>query len=96
MKKEFPRTDYLCEGLRLTILGCFRYSLGRMTYMPSHTVYMIKQHPEIFTKQDWQRFIDEIDDCSNLGMDCDKETWNELKKFAKHQLHYSKDGRSEK
>jgi len=94
-KKEFPKTDYMCEGLRLTILGCFRYSLGRMTYMPSHTCYMITEHPEIFTKQDWQRFIDEIDECPNLGMECDKQTWAGLKKFALHQLSYSKDGLGE-
>ncbi len=68
--------------LRLTILGCFRYSLGRMTYMPSHTVMMIKNNREIFRKEDWKSFIKEIDECSNLGMDCDKIKWNELKTFA--------------
>jgi hypothetical protein len=41
-QKEFEKTKYMSEGLRLTILGCFRYSLGRRTYMPSHTVGEIK------------------------------------------------------
>ncbi len=87
MKKEFPKTKFMSEGLRLTILGCFRYSLGRMTYMPSHTVGVIKQHPDIFTKDDWKRFISEIDECDNLGMRCDAETWEELKDFAREQLN---------
>jgi len=86
MSDEFCKTGMMCDGLRLIILGCFRYSLGRMTYMPSHTVSVIKQHPHIFNKHDWERFIKEIDDCKNLGMSCDIETWNELKRFAKKQL----------
>jgi len=36
------------KDLRLTILGCFRYSLGRRTYMPFHTFTMIKNHSDIF------------------------------------------------
>jgi len=82
-EKEFIKTAYMSEGLRLTILGCFRYSLGRRTYMPSHTVSVIKQHPDIFTAQDWQRFIEEIDECKDLGDKCDVDTWNELKEYAK-------------
>lgn len=75
------------SDLRLTILGCFRYSLGRMTYMPSHTFNMIKNCQEIFNKQDWERFIFEINDCDHLGMECDKRKWNELKKFAEEKLN---------
>lgn len=70
------------SDLRLTILGCFRYSLGRMTYMPSHTVQIIKENKELFNEGDWKSFIKEIEECDNLGMDCDKQTWNELKKFS--------------
>jgi len=74
------------KDLRLTILGCFRYSLGRMTYMPSHTVMIIKNNREIFREHDWKSFIDEIDDCKNLGMDCNKETWEELRSFSEEML----------
>jgi hypothetical protein len=77
------------DDLRLTILGCFRYSLGRRTYMPSHTVNMIKKHSEIFTSQDWQSFIEEIDKCEYLGDDCDIDTWNKLKALANEQLNKS-------
>ena len=72
--------------LRLTILGCFRYSLGRMTYMPSHISGMIKNCKEIFREHDWESIIREINECEHLGMDCDKNTWLELKGFCEKQL----------
>lgn len=74
------------KDLRLTILGCFRYSLGRRTYMPSHTVKMIKNCQEVFESNDWRCFIREINDCHNLGGECDKETWGKLKKFAEDKI----------
>jgi len=77
--------------LRLTILGCFRYSLGRMTYMPSHTLEMIKKFYNIFNEQDWKSFIKEIDECDNLGMSCDKETWLELKELSNTILNVNKE-----
>jgi len=75
------------EDLRLTILGCFRYSLGRMTYMPSHTVMMIKNNKEIFRKQDWESFQKEILEYNDLGMECDRNTWKELVDFSITQNH---------
>jgi hypothetical protein len=86
MEEEFEKTGIVFGELRLTILGCFRYSLGRRTYMPSHTVKVIKEHSHLFNKQDWERFIQEIDECNNLGDECDIATWNELKDFAKKKL----------
>lgn len=87
MNDEFLKTVFLSEHQRLTILGCFRYSLGRRTYMPSHTVGVIKLFQDIFTEQDWQRFIKEIDECEDLGDECDINTWKELKDFAKNKLN---------
>jgi hypothetical protein len=78
------------EDLRLTILGCFRYSLGRMTYMPSHTVMMIKNNKEIFRKQDWESFQKEILEDKDLGMECDRNTWKELVDFSITQTHGEK------
>lgn len=74
------------EDLRLTILGCFRYSLGRITYMPSHTIIIIMNHREIFRRADWRSFIYEIDDAGKLGMDCDKKAWEKFKEFSKGML----------
>ena len=70
------------KDLRLTILGCFRYSLPRTTYMPSHTVKMIKDHQKLFTKPDWERFVREVDDCINFGDAVNKQTWQEFRQFA--------------
>lgn len=74
------------SDLNLTIQACFRYSLGRMTYMPSHAVSMIKNYSKLFNKHDWEQFISEIDQCDNLGMDCDKRTWEGLKDFAQQKI----------
>lgn len=79
------------SDLRLTILGCFRYSLGRMTYMPSHTFQIIKENSHLFRKHDWDSFIKEIDECDNLGMACDKRTWNKLKEFSQDKLNSDKE-----
>jgi len=83
MKGERRMND---DDLSLTIFGCFRYSLGRMTYMPSLVVNVIKENKHIFNQYDWERFIQEIDECKNLGMECDKQTWYELKRFANEML----------
>ena len=57
-----------------------------MTYMPSFTVDTIVVHNHIFNEQDWKSFIKEIEECDRLGMECDKNTWNKLKRFAKTKL----------
>lgn len=54
--------------------------------MPSHTVRTIKENKEIFRPYDWEKFIEEIDDCDRLGADCDKNTWMELKRFSEEML----------
>ena len=84
VKKELIKID--SKDLRLTILGCFRYSLGRKSYMPNHISNIIKEYKDIFERHHWQTIISDIDDCSNLGMDCDKKTWKELKEFAKERI----------
>ncbi len=74
------------KDLRLTILGCFRYSLGRMTYMVQHTCEIIKDNADIFNYQDWKRFINEIEEAPNLGMSFDIRMWSELKEFSRQEL----------
>ena len=94
-KKE-PMSKINDKDLELILNGCFRYSLGRRTYMPSFTVDMIKEHKKVFNQWDWERFIIEINDYKrmygDLGSDCDEQTWNELKNFAELQIsaiHFS-------
>lgn len=82
------------EDLRLCLLGCFRYSLGRMTYMPGFISRLIQSNKEIFDSNDWQRFIDEIEQKENLGMECDRLMWNGFRDFCitqdKHDALYTK------
>jgi len=74
------------KDLRLTIMGCFGYSLGRRTYMPSHTVKMIKNHQKVFNTEDWKRFIKELYDCRDLGSASEKQTWEDLREFAMEKI----------
>jgi len=70
------------RDLRLIALGCFRYSLGRKTYMPQVTTEFIMANKEIFRKHDWKSFIEEIKSCDDLGMDCDATTWLKFSVFC--------------
>jgi len=78
------------EDLRLTLLACFRYSLGRRTYIVGHTTDMIKQYERVFREWDWKLFIKEINqyykDFETLGDKCDEANWNELKMFAEQKI----------
>ncbi len=74
------------SDLRLVIFGCFRYSLGRMTYMPVFICDMIVRYNHIFRQHDWERFIKEIDACENLGGECDKKTWILLREYSENKL----------
>lgn len=70
------------QDLRIMLLSTFRYSLGRMTYMPSFTKDLLFKYQHLFNERDWKRIIDEIEDTKHLGMSCDIHTWNEVKMFA--------------
>jgi len=74
------------KDLRLIVWGAFRYYLGRKNYMPKTITDFIIDNRGIFFKQDWKDFIKEIDECSDLGMDYDKETWNNFKEFCRSML----------
>ena len=41
---------------------------------------------EIFYEHDWRQMVQEIEDCKHLGMDCDKNTWFNLRNFCLEQL----------
>lgn len=81
MKETLSNAD-----LRLTILGCFRYALGRMTYMPEHIVDVIHNNQELFGRTDWRRFVKEIDETDILGIECDRNVWRKLIKLAQEKL----------
>ena len=73
--------------LKLLMIATFRYSLGRRTYMPGFITEFIINNHNIFHKEDWKRFIQEIEDNCNLGDSCDIQTWNNFTDFCKGKLN---------
>ena len=61
----------------------FRYSLGRRSYMPSTIADLIINNYKLFNDNDWNRFIEEIEDEDYLGDSCDIQKWNEFIDFCK-------------
>jgi hypothetical protein len=71
------------NDLRLVALECFRYSLGRKTYIPFVITNFIKKNQSIFNREDWKNFIIEINECDDLGMECNKQIWEDFKSFCR-------------
>lgn len=65
----------------------FRYSLGRMTYAPYTVVSAIKDNINNICSGDIERYIKEIRECENYGMDFDKEHWLNFAKYLEEILH---------
>ena len=72
----------------LVTLNCaVRYALGRMTYMPSLvTGFIMKNCKDILDKKTITIMLNDINDCNNLGQNCDKETWMNFKAFLEDLL----------
>ena len=45
------------DDLRLSLLGLFRYSLGRRSYMPSFVMEILEKHIEVFSDWDIQDIL---------------------------------------
>ena len=60
-----------------------RYALGRRTYVTSCVSnFMIESIPEMSEKTK-SIMIRDIEECNDLGMDCDRKNWNNLLKKLK-------------
>jgi hypothetical protein len=66
----------------LALMCMFRYSLGRRTYMVSHTVTEIFNNWEILDLHSKQKLVDEILEherlFDSLGDECDKNEWYKI------------------
>lgn len=68
---------------RLLILSAFRYALGRMTYIVPVVTSVIRESKDRLDGQAIDLIIQEIEDAEKrdgLGMECDIEAWQRLKK----------------
>lgn len=76
------------NDFEMIILFAFRYCLGRMTYAPStFIIYMLSTNMiNNITDTTRKIMIQEIEECKNLGMDCDIKLWNDYKEKLKHAL----------
>lgn len=67
------------EDVNLLFIAAFRYSLGRMSYMPSAIAQIILSNKELLTQ--WQRELyakevhEHIETWGNAGMDFDTAMW---------------------
>jgi hypothetical protein len=80
------------DDLRILLLGIFRYSLGRRSYMPGYAVEMIKRYQKSLLKEDWKQFVDEIESFKSsgcLGEACDIQTWINFKEYCLEQTESS-------
>lgn len=62
------------------LISAIRYALGRMTYIVNLTVdYVLKDiENEKLSDRCLNVIMNDIRDCENYGMDCDKEEWFKL------------------
>lgn len=86
MKKD---KKFLVE--RDILIYAFRYSLGRMTFAPIIVVDNIKANIDKISTGDIELYIREIKECSNYGMDCDKDLWTNFLEYLKLELHKRKE-----
>lgn len=86
MKEEMMQVS--SEDFTLLMLGCFRYALGRHSYMPGFVRQMLKEHIEVFHAHQLKMIADEIKEqfpslseaelnhlCETDRLDFDREAW---------------------
>lgn len=59
-------------------LCAFRYCIGRTTYIVGIITDFLNENIQNMSEETKQILIQEIKECNNLGMDCDKEDWLNL------------------
>lgn len=66
---------------QLLYIAAFRYALGRSSYITAAISDIIRDNVDVLTYNTLNLMIKEIEECENLGMDCDKEVWKNLEEF---------------
>lgn len=80
------------DDLRIMLLSTFRYSLGRMTYMPGWSRDLIREHGDVLSKHDFAQLAEEIDDRvrihgseAALGSADDGKEWRRFQEWCREQ-----------
>ena len=66
---------------QLLYIAAFRYALGRSTYVVPAIAGAIRESRDLLTDDTARLMAREIEECQNLGMDCDAEVWHGLAEF---------------
>lgn len=64
----------------------FRYSLGRMSYAPYTTMGAIKENIDRLSISEIKKYLKEIYECEDYGMDFDEEHWLEFAKYLEQEI----------
>jgi hypothetical protein len=75
--------DFIPDDFASVMICAIRYSLGRMTYMPSVVCRFVKPKLAKMSKKDLYVIIRDIEECRDYGQECDEECWKDLLEEAK-------------
>ena len=71
------------KDLSMILVSAERYALGRRTHIVCWTCEVIKNNLELFSENDIEVMIRDIESAWDLGDECDKKEWLELLKVLK-------------
>lgn len=72
---------------QLLYIAAFRYALGRQTYMVPAIAGAIRESRDLLTDETARLMVREIEECKDLGMECDAEVWRGLAEFLSEGLN---------
>lgn len=107
--KTDHRTIIRCgneDDAKLAYMAMFRYSFGRMTYMPSTVIDIIKANADTLTMPTLELLDRDLTDeanrydrlykrepTSNYGQECDRQLWLAFHAWVKKQIENKKESR---
>lgn len=100
--KQDPQSIIRCgdaNNAKLAYMAMFRYAFGRMTYMPSVVIDIIKANADTITTQTLELLDRDLTDeakryervykeksTSNYGMECDRHIWLAFHEWVKDEI----------
>lgn len=100
--KPDPQSVIRCgnpDNAKLAYMAMFRYAFGRMTYMPSTVIGIIKANADTLTPQTLELLDRDLTDeakryerlykgkpTSNYGWECDRQLWLAFHEWVKEQI----------
>lgn len=107
--KTDPQSVIHCgnsDDAKLAYMAMFRYAFGRMTYMPSTVIGIIKANADTLTMPTLELLDRDLTDeanrydrlykrepTSNYGQECDRQLWTAFHEWVKKQIENKKESR---